>query len=153
MDYQLNKHLKKSVSFQHRRLKHFKTIQPTSILTESLLKRTLNLLYFDSSNSKPVISFCKPPPNHFCSLCSFQFNVFLAMMAAHSISFETSTTLSSRVCPVCFRKVFTYFKLCLILVAETNKPKQENLRIYGNDIFNLSLFILEAGFKVFCQYK
>ena len=52
-------------------------------MTESLPKRTLNLPYFDSSISKPIISFCKPSLNHFCLLCSFQFSVFLAVMAAH----------------------------------------------------------------------
>ena len=52
-------------------------------MIESLRKRTLNLPYFDSSISKPIISFCKPSLYHFCLLCSFQFNVFLAVMAAH----------------------------------------------------------------------
>ena len=60
---------------------------------EKSLKKILQLLllrnhlaYFDSSISKPIISFCKPSLNHFCLLCSFQFNVFLAVMAAHSMN-------------------------------------------------------------------
>ena len=56
----------------------------------------LNLPYFDSSISKPIISFCKPSLNHFCLLCSFHFNVFLAVMAAHRKSLKRTVSVAPK---------------------------------------------------------